>query len=124
MNPRVIVRRARFLTVAIALGCALYLGSRFEFLTLPADGCSPVSRYAPGSRILVDRWAEPFMEGDCVFVTDASGVVHLGTLGAASERGLWHVLGDTVDCPGLFPAEEDPVSDEAILGRVVLSLSR
>ena len=87
LNPRSLVNRARLLTGLIALGAASYLGLRFDFVTLPPDGCSPVSRYSPGSRLLVDRWADGFREGDCVFVTEASGVVHLAL--AAINNACW-----------------------------------
>jgi len=124
LNPRSLVNRARLLTGLIALGAASYLGLRFDFVTLPPDGCSPVSRYSPGSRLLVDRWADGFREGDCVFVTEASGVVHLATLEAAGAPGSWSVQGDSADCPGLFPAAENPVTEGSVLGRVVLSFGR
>ena len=124
IDLRALVRRARLLTIAVAIGGAAYLGSRFDFVTLPVDGCSPVARFSPGSRLLVDRWAGSWSAGDRVFVSDASGVVHLGVLGASEASGSWHVTGDMPDCPGLFPASEDPIREESILGRVVLSLGR
>ena len=81
-----------------------------------------MARYSPGSRLLVDRWAESWRAGDAVFVVDAAGVVHLGVLGDSGSSAAWHVLGDSADCPGLFPPAEDPVAETSILGRVVLSL--
>lgn len=123
-NPRSLVKVMRYLTIAVAMGGAAYLGSRFDFVTLPVEGCSPVSRYSPGSRLLVDRWAGAWKVGDSVFVADSSDVVHLGVLARPGASGRWHLTGDDPDCPGLFPASEEPISDELILGRVVLSLGR
>ena len=118
------MRRARIVTVAIALGCATYIGLRFDFVTLPEEGCSPVSRYAPGSRLLVDRWAWSLNDGDCVFVAEEGGVVHLAILERSEVVPRWHVVGDSAECPCLFPPEETPVSEDAVLGRIVLSLGR
>ena len=124
LDPRILVKRARILTVAVASVCAVYLGARFDLMTLPMDGCSPVSRYSPGSRLLVDRWGCSLRDGDCVLVAEASGVVHLGILSAAEEANYWYVVGDSADCPGLFPRDEGPVSGASVLGRIVLTLAR
>ena len=119
-----LVRRARVLTLVIAGACAIYLGFRFDLVTLPDSGCTPVSRYAPGSRLLVDRWADGWRAGDFVFVEDAAGGVHLGLLEAAAEPGFWFARSDSRDCPSLYPDAEMPFERDRLLGRVVLGVAR
>jgi len=124
LNLRAVIKRARLATILVAAGCAIYIGSRFDMVTLPVEGCSPVSAFQPGARLLVDRWAPGLASGDVVFVGEAGGNVHLGLLGDSGEAQSWFLLGDADGCPSRFPKGEQPVRAEAVLGRVILNLGR
>ncbi len=116
-----VMRRGTLLT---ALGVALYLGFRFDMVTLPQVGCSPVSRYSPGSRLLVDRRPPFWSLGDCVFVSGADGLVHLVLLGSKSPEGEFWVETDMPDCPGADSALLGWLKPSELLGRVVMGLGR
>jgi len=124
LAPKDWVRLARWLTVGVAGGALAYLGVRFDLLTLPEEGCSPVSRYAPGSRLLIDRWGGAWREGDCVFVSDEDGAIHITLLTAHDGGGKWWTSTDVEDCPGVDPEAIGWVPEEAILGRVILGLGQ
>ncbi len=124
VSPRQWLRLARWVTIGSALGAALYLGGKFDLVTLPEDGCSPIARYPSGSRLLVDRWASDWAAGDCAFASDQGGVVHIVLLARRSEVGRWWVETDAADCPGIDPEVMGWLSGDRLLGRVVLSLGR
>jgi len=124
LNLRVLVRKARLITLLVAGCSAVYLGMRFDVVTLPLSGCSPVTKFGPGSRLLVDRWAGGWRAGDLAFVEDARGAVHFGLLGASAVAGCWLLLSDSGDCPSVFPVNDLPIEEDRMLGRVVLGLGR
>ena len=121
---RGIIRRARVVTIVAASACALYLGSRFDLITLPMEGCSPVSAFEPGSKLMVDRWAPGLSSGDKVFVGEANGAVHLAVIADSGKAGSWIVVSDNDSCPSQFPPDEQPVSADQVLGRVILNFGR
>jgi hypothetical protein len=122
LDPRRLVRGLRWATIAAALGAALYLGGRFEVVTLPSEGCSPVARYVPGVRLLVDRWARTWQSGDCVFVSDAAGAVHLVLLAECDATDAWWTRSDVDACPGAAGDELGWVPADRLLGRVLLGM--
>lgn len=111
-------------TILIACCMALYLGARYDVLTLPEDGCSPVSLYSPGSSLLVDRRPPSWAVGDCVFVESADGLVHLGLLGTEDEAGRYWIQTDMPDCPGVDGELLGWVDPASLLGRVVMGIGR
>ena len=123
-NQRALLRIMRRGTLLIAACSALYIGSRFDMLVLPEAGCSPVSRFSPGARVLVDRRPPQFFAGDCVFVEGGDGLVHLVLLGAMNEAGEFWTHTDTPDCPGADPALLGWVKPDDLLGRVAMGLGR
>lgn len=123
-KQRALLKAMRRGTLLTALGVAIYLGSRFDVVTLPEVGCSPVSRYSPGSRLLVDRRPPFWSLGDCVFVAGADDLVHLVLLGSENQVGDFWVETDMPDCPGPDPALLGWVKPSELLGRVVMSLGR
>lgn len=90
-DPALWTRRLHRLRLAIyavllaAIGYALW---RFEVVTLPAEGCSPLVGFEPGDRLLVDR----------------SGGVGLGTAVLYEGPGGELLLGRVVQPPGSAPA--------------------
>ena len=122
MDAKLIIRRARVITISLAAAGALYLGARFDLLTLPAEGCSPVASVRPGVRLLVDRWVSSAVPGDIVFVSDGVGAVHLAILGVDEGEGGWVVRGDVQDCPLRIPDDSRAVTSDQLLGRVILNM--
>jgi hypothetical protein len=111
-------------TLLVALGVAVHLGSRFDLVTLPEEGCIPVSRYAPGSRLLVDRRPPSWVVGDCVFVEARDSSVHIVLLSATNVEGLFLTETDVPECPGVDPELLGWVETSSLLGRVVMALGR
>ena len=111
-------------TLLVALGVAAHLGSRFDLVTLPEEGCIPVSRYAPGSRLLVDRRPPTWRVGDCVFVEAPDTSVHIVLLSATNSDGFFRTETDISECPGVDPEWLGWVGPSSLLGRVVMALGR
>lgn len=115
-------RRAVFLYAALG---ALYLGWRFELMTLPAEGVSPLREYRPGTRLLVDRSHREGREGEALLYRDDLGRLLLGRLATTpsgeTRSGLWLVTdaegGELPDSRTL-----GPISPERVVGRVVCAL--
>ncbi|MEM9799859.1 MAG: hypothetical protein AAGA20_05995 [Planctomycetota bacterium] len=110
------------MTLLVAIGGLVYLVARFDLVSLPAEGCSPVAAYAPGDRVVVDRRTSGLAAGDAVFVRDQAGTMHLTTVleRRASDGALW-CAPDVSDCPGFSSEESGWVSTDAVVGRVLLA---
>jgi len=121
VSQRQILRGVRALTLLLAGYYAISLGLRFELLSLPAEGCSPVARYSAGTRLLVDKRPPAWEVGDCVLVAGAS---HLVILADVSAEGLYWTATDAMECPGVSGPELGWLREEQLLGRVVMSLGR
>lgn len=136
MNQRAIQRlqrNLRRLSWVIALGAVAYLAWRFETLTLPAGGCSPLFRFQAGQTLLTDRHPSTLAIGDAVLYR-ASGQVLLGSIeelrGAGRQpisplasnpwpHSLWLVT-DAPDCPGADSRELGWIPVEDLAARVLL----
>ncbi len=102
--------RLRRISWIVAALCLLYLYTRYDTLTLPADGCSPLVRFGPGDTLLLDRRPEGYAINDALlFVSQEDGEQSLRLAKVqrvtpeGSERGqaeqLW-VSTDAKNCPG------------------------
>ena len=121
-NQRIFLKWMRLGTLFIAFCMALYIGTRYEVLTLPRDGCSPVGRYSPGTRVLVDRRPPFWAVGDCVFVESPDGLVHMVLLGSRNEEGAFWTETDMPDCPGVEAEILGWVKPGELLGRIVMGI--
>ena len=121
-GPRRLVQAARWVTIGVAALSALYLGCRFEFLSLPEEGCSPVSRYGAGCGLLVDRWVSDWEVGDCAFAQGVDGVVHLVILSGQNDAGCWWTASDVSECPGVVGEELGWLPEDRLVGRVVMGV--
>lgn len=123
-DPRAALRGLRaILLVAVLLGAG-YIASRFTLITLPAEGCSPVSRFAAGDRLLVDSRPRPLGPGDAVLLRDDSGTIHLTLVKIVrSETGALWCEGDRPDCPGFDSTSSGWIPASAVAGRVLLGWS-
>lgn len=124
LGQRRLLRAVRVLTLLIAGYYAISLGTRYELLSLPEEGCSPVARYSPGTRLLVDRRSPHWEVGDCVFVEDGAGATHLVILAEVNADGLYWTSTDVEGCPGVSASELGWLGENELLGRVVMSLGR
>ena len=64
------LRRLRYGLWILALAGLGYLYLRFDNLVLPG-GCSPLVRFSPGNRLLVDRQFRSLEPGDAVLLSPA-----------------------------------------------------
>ena len=119
-----LLRLMRRGTTIFALGMALYMGQRFDLLKLPELGCSPVSRFSPGARLLVDRRPPEWRSDDCVFVASSDGAVHLVFLGSKNEDGHFWTQTDMPDCPGVDAEQLGWVNPDDLMGRVIMAIGR
>ena len=124
MDPRALLRRARVaLLVSVVLGAG-YLASRFTLITLPEEGCSPVSRFSPGEHLLVDSRPRPLAPGDAVLVRDPRQTLQLTLVEVVhpDTRALW-CRGDDPACPGFGSEASGWIPATAVAGRVLLGWS-
>jgi hypothetical protein len=105
VDRRRIQQWARRSILLLSLLGTLYLFLRFDLRTIPREGCSPLLRFVPGDRLIVDGWDRRPKVGEAVLFRpgDEHGTL-LGRIDARreSERGegaeYW-VIGDRPDCP-------------------------
>jgi hypothetical protein len=125
-NPRRLQRHLRYLCfLAAGLGLG-YIAWRFDTQTLPAGGCSPLMRYAPGNRLLVDRRPPRLEVGDALLFR-AEGQLLLGAVARVRPDGappdgvdaVW-IAGDNPQCPAHGSAELGWIDAHAVQGRVVM----
>lgn len=124
MDPRALLRGARVvLLVAVVLGAG-YLASRFTLITLPVEGCSPVSRFSAGDHLLVDSRPRPLAPGDAVLVRDPRQALQLTLVEVVhpQTRALW-CRGDDAACPGFGSEASGWIPATAVAGRVLLGWS-
>lgn len=120
-NPRGLLRYARIVLVVGALAGAGYIASRFTLITLPSEGCSPVSRFAAGDRLLVDAKPRPLQPRDAVLVRAEGGALQLTLIERVrDEDGALWCRGDNADCPGFGSEAVGWVPRSSVAGRVLL----
>ena len=123
-DPRALLRGSRIvLLVAVVLGAG-YLTTRFTLITLPAEGCSPVTRFAAGDRLLVDARPRPLATGDAVLVRGIGGALQLTLVRVVrSENGALWCEGDSAECPGWGSETAGWIPASGVAGRVLLGWS-
>ena len=129
MNPRRLTRPLRLATLVLsALGFG-YLGLRYDLESLPRESCSPLVRFASGSRLLIDTRPGGYGAGDALLVRGPGQRLYLGRVtrvrppgaGRADVESVW-VETDNPACPGLSSRDFDWVGVERVAGRVLLAL--
>ena len=123
LNPRRLERPARRACLALAVAGVLYLVWRFDLTGLPAEGCSPVARFAPGESLIVDRRPSDWTAGDAAFFAGPDGRLHLGlverTRHVDGALEVWTTT-DALDCPGVGSEELGWIPRRRLRGRVVM----
>lgn len=115
-----LLRRLRLALWVLALAGLGYLALRFDNLTLPG-GCSPLLRYAPGNRLLLDRRFRALEPGDAVLFRGGEQLL-LGLVERVEDhpaRRFWLVT-DAPDCPGSASPELGWIPREDVVARIVL----
>ncbi|MAE28553.1 MAG: hypothetical protein QF724_03135 [Planctomycetota bacterium] len=126
----------RRLSWAISLGAICYLAWRFESLTLPANGCSPLARFQVGQTLLTDSHPKIMAVGDALLFR-AAGEIHLARVAALrgsdgldsrtggsalqtvdGDLGLW-VLADNPRCPGRDSSSLGWIKGDDVCARVL-----
>lgn len=126
LTPARIQRHLRWIVIAVAALGLLYLGKRFEVVTLPEEGCSPLFAYPPGTGLLVDKRFGDLNEGDAVFFRVQAGALQIGRIRGIEQDSkgdpAYSILGDDERCPipdssslGTFPRDR-------VAARVILAM--
>lgn len=127
LEPARILLFARRLLVLGTVAGGAYLWARYEWVTLPDEGCSPLVALAPGTTMLFDTRPRRLAVGSVVLFEGPDGQLLLGEI-ADPDRGpaerppgaLW-VLTDDPDCPGLDSRTLGWIAPEAVRGRMVFA---
>jgi len=130
LEPRGVQRLLRRVLLLALVFFAVYLWRRLEWITLPADGCSPLLQIAPGTRLVFDTSPPAVHVGDVVLFEGPGGKVHLGQVhdpaegdGARPADALW-ILTDDPDCPGLDSRDLGWIPEGRVRGRLLFGSSR
>lgn len=112
------LRRGTYVAAALGLG---YLGLRFEFHTLPAQGCSPLVRFGPGTSLLLDRRPPSYGVDDAFLFRAPDGLLYL----ARAERvrpadgAIWALV-DNSECAGSGSERFGWILPEQCVARVMM----
>lgn len=125
ITPQRVLGTALAAVAIFAAGAAVWIGSRFEFLSLPREGCTPIRGLQPGARLLVDRSPSLLADGRVVLWRGSDEAVHLGRLAPAPQPiapdQVWIVVDDP-DCPAPQSSSVGPIPRERVAGRVLMTL--
>jgi hypothetical protein len=132
-SVRRFLARARIGLYAFAALAIVYLGWRFDTLTLPEEGCSPIRSIAPGARLFVDLHPRTIDPGDRLLFRAADGELLLGVAFAPPESAppeygarvaageIW-IVADDPGCPARDSRALGPIPRERVEGRIFLAL--
>ena len=125
LSPRTVVKHARHACLSLAAAGALYLAWRFDWMTLPEEGCSPVMSLAAGQRLLLDRRPPAWSAGDVAVFHGADDRLYLASVAALRGEGrrleAW-LRADAPDCPGPDSDELGWIPRADLRARVVMVL--
>ena len=124
MDRRTLLKRCQRASWLLCGACLVYLFLRFESLTLPAEGCSPLLRYRAGVSLLLDRWPGELHADEAVLFKGPDADLNLGLIESLREQEgrqqLWIVVDDP-DCPGTSSADCGWLRAEDVSARVVFA---
>ena len=112
----------RRLTLFLALSGLFYLYWRFELLSMPDHGCSPLMRFSPGSSLLVDKHPREYVTGDAAFFLSPRGSLHLGVVESVGRDGYW-LSTDNPACEGEGSDELGVIVEARMQGRILFAFS-
>ena len=124
MKPAQVRRTLRVISIGGALLGLAWIYGRFDLLTLPTEGCTPLFDLEPGDRVLVDRRPQQLSIGHGVLFSDGDGRLLLGRVSddvAVADGELW-ILTDDPACPGDDSRQLGPVPADRVRGRILFPL--
>lgn len=121
MRPKKLQHLLSRATLLLAALGGLYLWTRYEVLSLPESGCSPLARVAPGSWMWIDLAPRGLREGDAVFFELSDGRLALAQIERIEADGLW-LITDMADCPAESSLTQGLIAEERVHGRLILAL--
>ena len=127
MDPRRLQRGVRNLCLALVAVGFVYLWSRYDTQVIPPEGCSPLLRFGPGNRLLVDARPPGFAPGDALLFRGPDQRLYLAAVARVRPDGaappgvesLW-LEGDNPECPARASAEFGWIAAEDVAARVVM----
>jgi len=120
-SARTIQRNLRRLSWLCAGAALLYLFTRYEFLRLPSENCSPIALYRAGETLLVDTRCREYPVDSALVFRGTDGRRYIARVTASeAERGVW-VESDNVDCPGKGSDEFGWIPPESWHGRILFA---
>lgn len=124
MKPTHIRRILRLGSLGGALLGLAWIYGRFDLVTLPSEGCTPLFDLEPGDRVLVDRCPPNLATGHGVLFSDGGGRLLLGRISraAAVAAGELWILTDDPSCPGDDSRQLGPVPVDRVRGRILFPL--
>ena len=121
MKPAQVQRVLRRITFLLAAVGGLYIYSRFSLMTLPAEGCSPIERFAPGTSLLLDQRPPQWGVGDAVLFGSGADSISLGEVGELRSDGSAWIVINATNCPGASSAELGWIAEDRLVARVIFA---
>lgn len=124
MKPAQVRRVFRVISVGGALLGLAWIYGRFDLLTLPSEGCTPLYDLEPGDRVLVDRRPAQLAVGHGVLFSSGDGRLLLGRVSdaAAVAAGEYWIETDDPACPGDDSRALGPIPRDRVRGRILFPL--
>lgn len=121
MTPKRLQRLFSRATLVLAALGGGYLWMRYEVMTLPEEGCSPLAQVAPGSFMWIDLAPRELRPGDAVFFELADGRLALAQVERAEGEAFW-LITDVANCPAESSLTQGLIAAERIHGRLIMAL--
>lgn len=133
MKRNSFLKRARIVVYVLVLVVVGYHVLRYDLLRLPDGYCSPIARFSPGDRLLVDRWTEAYQVDDPVLFRSLDDKMLLGVVRelppsapdemhlSVAEGALW-IVTTAADCPGTDSRRLGPIHPDDMVGRIAMRL--
>jgi len=122
VNPTRLHRLARRLTLLAVLAGGFYLWQRFEVISLPEAGRSPLLRITPGNQLWLDRRPGEIGVGDVLFYEQPDGSIGFAEVEVVDPDADRYWL--STDAPGVPAVDSDElgwIPRESIQARLMMA---
>ena len=122
-----VLARARMALYVVLFGMVGWGVWRYDVIRLPEAGCSPLTDFQPGARLVIDQHPGDIAQGDAVLFENPAGELLLGRIGqpppsapqaywdAVEDGALW-IVGENPDCPQADSRRHGPLARERVRG--------